>query len=179
MRAVFGIRLIAALTASLLVALVVVSAVVFVWPHQDRVTRSDAVVVLAGGHNRLPKALDLMERGVAPVLLIDSAHRSFFPEANGLCGRRVPFRVVCFDPHPFSTRGEARAVTRLAAANGWHSLVVVTSVYHVTRARLIFRRCFLGRLEAVGAGVSVLDLPRDVASEWGKLIFSLAVSRGC
>ena len=55
-------------------------------------------------------------------------------------------RVVCFTAVPFSTRGEAETVARLARARGWHSVVVVTSTFHITRAHMLFRRCFHGRL---------------------------------
>ena len=43
----------------------------------------------------------------------------------------------------------AREVARLAARNGWHTVIVVTSVYHVQRSRMVFDRCYSGRLEMV------------------------------
>ena len=143
----------------LLVAAVVVLAawvgvaVRFVlWPAQDSARHADAVVVLAGDHLRLGKALELMTRRVAPALVISDGLAPGWRDANRLCrGGGNRFRVLCFRPDPYSTRGEARAVARMAAARGWRSVVVVTSTYHVTRARLLFDRCVDARVSVTGS----------------------------
>ena len=82
-------------------------------------------------------------------------------------------------PVPFSTRGEARAIGRLARARGWNRVVVVTSTFHVTRTRLLFHRCYGGRLWVVGAAAPWWRLPEEWASESGKLIVQLTAERGC
>ena len=164
----------------LLCAWLAVSAVLFVWPHEDRARRSDAIVVLSGGRNsRLDPALALIRERVAPVLVISDGLDPLWPKANRLCRRGASFRVICFTPDPDSTRGEAEAVAALAARRGWRSLVVVTSTYHVTRARLLFRRCFRGRLAVTGTSYSLWHLPEFVVTEWGKLIVQLTVMRRC
>ena len=88
----------------------------------------DAIVVLSGGQHRLDEGVRLWRQGVAPTLAISDGRNPSWPQANRLCGRP---RVRCFDPSPYSTRGEAR----WTAAQGWDSVVVVTSTYHVRRAR--------------------------------------------
>jgi len=40
---------------------------------------------------------------------------------------------------------------RLAQQHNWTSIVVVTSTYHVSRARMIFQRCFSGKLYMAAA----------------------------
>jgi uncharacterized SAM-binding protein YcdF (DUF218 family) len=80
---------------------------------------------------------------------------------------------------PYSTRGEARTVVRLAGARGWRSIVVVTSRFHVTRAHMLFRRCWHGPLSMVGAPSTWWKLPIEWASETGKLLVQLTVQRGC
>ena len=170
----------AALVTLLVVALLASSAVLFVWPEQDSPTHASAVVVLAGSKKpRLDKALALMRRGVAPVLVISDGWDPAWPEANRLCAGRAPFRVYCFHASPYSTRGEAETVARLAAAHRWRSLVIVTSMYHVTRARLLFERCFHGRVQAVGAHFGLSGLPSVLPSEWAKLVYALTVARDC
>ena len=47
---------------------------------------------------------------------------------------------------------DARAIARLARERGWSSIVVVTSRFHVTRARMLFRRCYRGALSVVPVG---------------------------
>lgn len=166
------------LVVALALAFVVVSVVLFVFPHQDRAGRADAVVVLAGGRERLHKGLGLMRAGVAPTLVIDDGRSPSWPEANRVCDRPQGFRVVCFKAKPFSTRGEARAVARMARASGWRSVVVVTSTYHVTRTRKLMRRC-LRRVRVVGARPPLGRFAVGVLYEWPKLAYALAVGRSC
>ncbi len=174
-------RVVAAVGAVFVVALLAASALMFVWPEQDRVTKADAVVVLAGSRSaRLDKALGLMHRHIAPVLVISDGRAPDWPQANRLCAEgSAAFRVICFRSNPYSTRGEAEEVRRLAAAHRWRTVVVVTSTYHVTRARMLFERCLRGRVEVVGAPFSWAQLPELLASEWAKLTYALTVAREC
>jgi uncharacterized SAM-binding protein YcdF (DUF218 family) len=178
------IRRLLLLLAALVAAWLVACAFLFVWPRTDAPpARADAVVVLSGGlDRRLDPALALVRRGVAPVLVISSPFRGKWPEAQNLCtGRTRPagFRVLCFDASPYSTQGEARAVARLARTHGWSRVVVVTSTFHVTRARMLFRRCYHGSLWMVGSAWPWWRLPEEWASETGKLLVQLTVQRGC
>jgi uncharacterized SAM-binding protein YcdF (DUF218 family) len=87
--------------------------------------------------------------------------------------------VLCFRPDPYSTRGEARAVARMAAARGWRSVLVVTSTYHVTRARLLFDRCVGARVSVTGSTYRRSLIPLEVFLEPAKLVYALAFARGC
>lgn len=170
--------------AALVVVWLAASLVLFVWPpgESSAPTHASVVVVLSGDRARLPPALALVRRGVAPVLAISSVARTpRWQEARRLCdrGRYARARVVCFTAVPFSTQGEARTVARLARERGWRSVVVVTSTFHVTRARLLFGRCFAGPLRVIGTGSTWWKLPAEWASETGKLLVQLTARRGC
>ena len=170
----------AMLAAFLLVAFVGATVYLFVFPHMDRVTRADAVVVLSGGRvDRLPKGLSLVQAGVAPTLVISDGRAEGYPQANALCRGGQTFHVVCFKPDPYSTRGEAEGVGRLARKHGWRSIVVVTSRYHVFRSRVLFSRCFSGKLAVVGSNPSLHNLFRGALSEWPKLLYEETLIRGC
>ena len=152
-------RLVLVLVA-LVAAWLVACAVLFVWPPAEALVR----------------------RGVAPVLAISSVAKTpDWKTAVGLCrrGRYAGARVLCFEANPYSTRGEARAIARIAHARGWHSIVVVSSTYHLTRASLLFHRCFAGKLSFVGASPTWWLLPYDWANETAKLPVQALVERGC
>jgi uncharacterized SAM-binding protein YcdF (DUF218 family) len=157
------------------------TARLFVWPVTDDPGRADAVVVLDGGSGeRLDEARALMERDVAPTLAI-SAGRELDPdEADGLCSRPQQFEVVCFTPTPDSTRGEARALATLAREHGWTDVVLVTSTYHVTRARLLVERCFDGRVDVVAASPPARPLHwiAAVGHEWAAML-DATIRRTC
>ena len=90
--------------------------------------------------------LEAKQGGVAPTLVISDGRAQDYPQANVLCRGGQSFQVICFSPDPYSTRGEAEGVARLARKHHWRSLVVVTSRYHVFRSRILFKRCFKGPL---------------------------------
>lgn len=156
------------------------TARLFVWPPQSTPRHSDAVVVLAGDHGeRLARGLILMRQGLAPTLVLagnpDSA------QARDLCSSREPFEVVCLPLTPDGTRYEARAAGRLAADRGWKKMTVVTTTFHVSRAGVLFGRCFDGRLDMVGAQppYSFRSKVDAVVHEWLGLVYAETVARGC
>ena len=168
----------------LIAAFVVASLVLFVFPRQGHPAAhsADAVVVLSGTFSgRIDKGLELMRRRVAPLLVISGWSDPRYHRAARYCRRprAWPFRVSCFMPEPYSTRGEAEEIARRARAGGWREVVVVTSTYHVTRARMLFQRCTRTRIEVVGARPSLLHWVEGVFQEWGKLAYQLTAERAC
>ena len=172
------------IAAGLVAAWVVACLVLFTWSPWDSgpPAHADVVVMLSGSKRRLPTALALIRRGVAPVLALSSVQQTtHWAEADRLCRARryEGAQVVCFEAVPYSTRGEARTVARLAKARGWRSIVVVTSRFHLTRAHMLFRRCYHGGLAFVAAPSTWWKLPLDWARETAKLAFQLTVERSC
>ena len=166
---------------ALVLAFLAFSARLFLFPDEDSPRSADAVVVLAGGKKpRLGKALELMRENVAPVLVISDGRDPTWPEANRLCrSGGTGFRVLCFRPDPYNTRGEAEAVGRLARRRSWSSVVVVTSTFHVTRARMLFDRCVDADVEMVAAPYAKRRTPKYVLSEWVKLTYAVTLGRDC
>lgn len=177
MRRVFHCALFIVLASAVAVG---AAGVAVLRPRLDQATSANAVVVLSGDHGeRLVAGLELMERDVAPTLVLVGAPD--FAEADALCRDMQDYEVVCLRPEPDpNTRGQARAVTALANTRAWRSLAIVTSTQHVTRARLLFDRCFQGELAMIGA-----DLPpeanrrRAIAHEWLGLVHAATFARGC
>ena len=153
----------------------------FALPSLDRPRHADAVIVLAGDRTpRLDRGLGLIRAGVSGTLVISDGRDPLWPAANRLCAQGGDgFRVVCVRPEPYSTRGEARGFGRLARENGWRSVVVVTSTFHVTRARMLFRRCFDGRVQGVGAHASLHRSIFNYVTEPAKLLVQVVLVRDC
>ena len=139
-------------------------------PHQ-----ADAIVVLAGSSKRPPKGLELLHEQIAPVLAL-SIPSDPKPKLRALCGRP---HITCFHASPFSTRGEAEAIGRMAKRRGWHSLVVVSSRYHLRRAQMLFDRCTNAGLQMVAAPTSAWDYAKNLPFEIGKLTVQTVWEQGC
>lgn len=155
------------------------SAKLFVWPEEEPPRRSDAIVVLARAKPRLAKGIELIQQGIAPVLVISDGLAPGYVRANRLCRKGAPgFRVVCFRPDPHSTRGEAQRIGRMVRNRKWRAITVVTSTFHLTRTRLLFKRCVDARIDAVGASYPLRRLPQSVVTEWVKLAYA-ELRRGC
>lgn len=155
----------------------VATTYLFIIHHDDRPARADAVVVLAGTKERLPEGLKLMEEGYAPLLVLSKPQNMTWPYIQA-CSGRLPYRVECFDAEPYSTRGEARFIGSLAR-RGVKSVDVVTSQFHITRARILIRRCFHGDLHMVGAPQTGWKVPYYAFFESLKLVYEETVIRTC
>ena len=161
--------------AVLFAAWLAVAIALFVVHHDDRPAKADAVVVLQGSTTRLPLGYRLVQEGYAPLLLVSRGSR--LELEHRLCDGETPLRVICFSAT--STRGEARIVSRIAHERKLRSLDVVTSQFHVFRARRIFERCYDGQLHMVGAPQTWWRVPKQLVMESVKLGYQSTFARGC
>lgn len=148
----------------------------------DRVGPVDAVVLFVGGRGeRLETALELMDLRVAPTLVIPNGTARGWPRGNRLCRNQRPFEVLCPTPDPVTTRGEARLIAQLAEDRGWSSVAMVTSTYHVDRARVWLRHCYDGDITAVAAPVTLskVDWLKRLSHEWPGQLQARVLERSC
>jgi uncharacterized SAM-binding protein YcdF (DUF218 family) len=157
------------------------TAWLFVWPATSTPERADAVVVFAGGRGeRLRAATRLIGDGVAPTLVISNGWDPGWTDANRLCRGWSQATVLCPTPDPDTTEGEARMVAALAERNGWRSMVLVTSSYHVRRASRLLGRCYQGSVQTVAARPQpTRSLVAAIAHEWLALPATLAGRQRC
>lgn len=162
-----------------LVGLTFVTAHWFVWPPQQAMPRRvDAVVMLNGPGDRLGTTLDLAWARRAPVIVISRGSPRW--GHGSACAPAIPgVRVICFDPSPQTTRGEAEFAGRLAARYHWRSIAVVTVAPQDTVARLRVSRCFSGAIYIVNAPLAKRELPGQIAYEWGSALKALLIQRSC
>ena len=130
-----------AFVPALVVTLGVVSARLFVWPAEGMPPGASAIVMLAG------RAIACRWRCNWPAST--GPRCSSFAGLAGVrgpCPAPVPgVRLICFDPDPGNTRGEAEFVGRLATRYHWRSMVLATTREQDTRARIRMGRCLGGR----------------------------------
>jgi uncharacterized SAM-binding protein YcdF (DUF218 family) len=136
--------------------------------REDPLVKADAVFVLAGTRMVRPlEAADLYLEGYASQLVITRDLQEERAYRN-LAGRGHPFAadaeraqdlflmlgipgsaILIPDRNHDSTAAEAVTLRELAAQHGWRRVIVVTSRYHLRRARFAMRR------ELRGTGLEV------------------------
>lgn len=145
---------------ALVVLITLIGLPVYVFPVvADSPRKVDVIMVLGGRQDgRENYAISLAEKGLAPVVLVSDPYLRPDPYMEAICDVPHRVKVVCFNPDPRTTRGEARFLREQAAQNHWTSAMVVTFTPHLTRADYIVRRCFTGDL-VMAEYKSDLDLP--------------------
>jgi hypothetical protein len=126
---------------------------VLVEPTVNKLARVDAILVLGPPDvdGRAEAGYALARAHYADTVVV-SVQSDLQQQLKGACRNQNPgYQVICFQPDPGSTRGEAREIGRLARAHHWRSVIVITSRYHISRARMIIERCMPGTVLMVAA----------------------------
>lgn len=162
--------------------------VLFVKPDKtDDPHRADAIVMLGGNGPRMGRVYQLAQTNVAPTVVLSDPDKNLEPCKTGTSGGFTPTdpfnrfagkKVICFNPEPKTTRGEARSIGKLAAQYGWKSLVVVVSTDQVTRSKLLIGRCWAGNLQMVSVHPSE-PIPWRAIYEWSALTRAVLLRRSC
>lgn len=138
---------------------------------------ADCAVALTGGSGRLREALDLLYRGAVKKLIVSGVHpkvqwRELVPQVP-LLGDLKEEDVV-LEKRSTTTYGNAVQTLPLVEALHCHSLVVVTSTLHMSRALRTFRSVFPSDFHlqpyAVVSG-SLRASWMDLLEESGKSLF--------
>jgi uncharacterized SAM-binding protein YcdF (DUF218 family) len=113
----------------------------FIWhlpDQQIQLDRSaDGIVVFTGGDSRVSDALALLAAGRAKRLLISGVYTG--TTTNDIARQVVDYNrllscCVDLDYSAINTLGNAVGARQWTVKNGFHSLIIVTSAYHMPRA---------------------------------------------
>ena len=105
--------------------------------------RTDAIVVLTGGSERLDTGLRLLAEGLAGKVFVSGVARGVDMATLLRVARRHPEELVCCIAIGYqadNTAGNARETAVWMRNQGYTSLRLVTAGYHMPRSLLEFRR---------------------------------------
>jgi uncharacterized SAM-binding protein YcdF (DUF218 family) len=141
----------------------------------DSTDQIDVVLCLAGGKNRIPRAVELWQHvkarqiGHSPVLFFSGtgAHANL----NTLIEQGVPPSVVnhikkeevVFENVSENTFENAQLFASFARQNRWKRVVLVTADYHMRRAEFILKKALDPDVEIL---VSTVDAEHFGRNEW-------------
>ena len=135
-------------------------AVLYVWQVQhDRPfdgRTADGIVILTGGAERVDTGLAYLQQGLAPRALVSGVHHDVkLRELMAL--HRIPKNLagrIDLGFGAIDTAGNAQETARWVKNNAIHSLIVVTSNYHMPRALLHLRLLLPGKVALYPSSVT-------------------------
>ena len=104
--------------------------------------RTDAIVVLTGGSDRLQEGIRLLAEGRAAKLLVSGVYRGVDVRALLRLSQDAPDELTCCIAIGYeadNTLGNARETAAWMAEESFSSLRLVTAGYHMPRSLLLFR----------------------------------------
>jgi uncharacterized SAM-binding protein YcdF (DUF218 family) len=150
-------------------------AVMLPRPADDR--RTDAIVVLTGAAKRIERGLDLLERGRASRMLVSGVARTVRPvelaeeykDHERLFGCCVDLGRESVD-----TRSNAEEVARWVDERGFRSVRLVTTDWHMPRARFELARQLPDGVQLVGDAVESNPSFTQLFTEYNKYLLRRA-----
>ena len=152
-------------------------------PSQEK---SEAIVVLTGGSDRMAEGLRLLEGGYAKKLFVSGVYRRVEVKELLRVAKKNPGELECCIELGYTadnTAGNARETSAWMGKEGFRSLRLVTASYHMPRSLVEFHRA-MPEIEIIVHPVFPERFKRDewwlwpgsttlIASEFGKYLLAL------
>lgn len=150
----------------------------------ERVMPSDVAIVMgskvyADGHpsrhlaSRLDRAVKLVQQGVVQNLIVSGGIGvEGVNEAEAmkdyLMAHQIPSASIWIDSEGVNTRATACRSAALMQAQGWHSAILVSQYFHLSRTRLAFQQAGVAQLGTAHANIfqrhDLISIPREVVA---------------
>lgn len=134
---------------------------------------TDAAVVLTGGSRRIEHAIDVLRQGKARRLLIAGVDPSVTKaDLDRRLGGNQKLVQCCVDlgSESVDTRSNAEEASRWLQAHQFHSVRLITSDWHMRRARYEFEKVLGSKYPLVTDGVPTEPSFVTLFAEYNKLI---------
>ncbi|HUG46367.1 MAG TPA: YdcF family protein [Sphingomicrobium sp.] len=139
--------------------------------------RTDAAVALTGGSGRIEHGIEVLASGKAKRLLVSGADPAVTkPDLVERLGGKERLVDCCVDLDSVSvdTRSNAEETGRWLDEHGYQSFRLITSDWHMRRARHEFRRVLSDRYEILPDAVRSQPSFRTLFGEYNKLLLRRA-----
>jgi uncharacterized SAM-binding protein YcdF (DUF218 family) len=140
-------------------------------PAKDQ--RTDAVIAITGGPGRIEHGIDILSQGLAKRMLIAGTDPSVTkPDLVRRLKGKKKLVDCCVDlgSESVDTRSNAEEANRWLARRGYKSFRLVTSDWHMRRARYEFRRVMKGKYGLVPDAVKTEPRFTTLFGEYNKLL---------
>lgn len=140
-------------------------------PLDDR--RTDAIVVLTGGPGRIDRGLDLLQRHAAQRMLVSGVAPEVRPRELAAAYRRSPALFACcidLGREAVDTRSNADETAAWVRAHRYRSVRLVTSDWHMARARMELESAIGGDAAVLADGVPSTPRLALLLAEYNKLL---------
>ncbi len=149
-------------------------------PQPAPITKTDAIVVLTGGANRIDRGLEILKSGKSKKMLISGVDRDVKPrELAAQYAGSAKYFDCCIDLGFASvdTRSNALETARWAAKNKVKTLRLVTHDWHMRRARFELDRAMPDNIsvtnDAVRTHPSLAALFKEYNKYWLRAVAGL------
>ncbi|WP_309622779.1 YdcF family protein [Novosphingobium sp.] len=143
-------------------------------PQPAAAQRTDAVVVLTGGAGRIERGLEVLHNGWARQMLVSGVDPQVKPGEFAAQFKIAPAAMKCcitLGYRAFDTTSNAKETAAWMKTRGYRSVRVVTSDWHLRRARAELAKVLPAKITVVDDAVHTQPSLRILMVEYHKLLF--------
>ena len=138
---------------------------------------TDAIVVLTGGAKRFERGLGLLQQGKARRMLVSGVARTVRPNelaAKYQADERIFTCCIDLGRESVDTRSNAEEVSRWLAKHHFRSIRLITTDWHMPRARFELSRRLPREVQVLGDAIESNPAFRQLFTEYNKYLLRRA-----